>query len=95
MPPCVAELEEVISAPIARHVAHLFTRDPLVAFEGAVAEVEAGSTVMHALEDLVKNTSRTSGLDGENVSVSFEQDGSLLLRRSIARFGTAAWPRPP
>jgi len=50
----------------------------------AVAEMEAGSTVMEALEGLVKNTSRTEGLDGDSVSVSFEQDGSLLLRRSIS-----------
>mmetsp|Transcript_61309 Transcript_61309/g.171172 ORF Transcript_61309/g.171172 Transcript_61309/m.171172 type:complete len:695 (+) Transcript_61309:145-2229(+) len=38
---------EGISAPIARHVAHLFTRDPLVAFEGAVAEVDDESSTEH------------------------------------------------
>jgi len=44
---CSQLAEEGISAPIARHVAHLFTRDPLVTFEGAVAEVDDEVSTEH------------------------------------------------
>lgn len=40
-------LDMDISPPLARHVAHLFTRDPLVAFEGAVSEVDDNMSVEH------------------------------------------------
>ncbi|CAK0797639.1 unnamed protein product, partial [Prorocentrum cordatum] len=40
-------LEEGVVMPLARHVAHLFARDPLVAFEGAVAEVDDETSTEH------------------------------------------------
>merc|ERR1712008_263760 len=36
-----------MDAPVARHLAHLFTRDPLVAFEGAVQEVNDEESTEH------------------------------------------------
>jgi len=33
-------LEEGLDAPLAQHIAHLFVRDPLVAFEGAIEELD-------------------------------------------------------
>jgi glutamate--cysteine ligase catalytic subunit len=40
-------VEEGVAMPLARHVAHLFARDPLVAFEGAVAEVDDEASTEH------------------------------------------------
>jgi len=36
-----------MDAPVARHLAHLFTRDPLVAFEGAIEEVDDEESTEH------------------------------------------------
>jgi len=36
-----------MDAPVARHLAHLFTRDPLVAFEGAIQEVDDEESTEH------------------------------------------------
>jgi glutamate--cysteine ligase catalytic subunit len=40
-------LSEGVDAPLARHVAHLFVRDPLVAFDGAVEEVDDDISTEH------------------------------------------------
>jgi len=40
-------VEAEIDEPIARHLAHLFTRDPLVAFEGAITEVDDQTSTEH------------------------------------------------
>eukprot|EP00611_Tribonema_gayanum_P021824 TRINITY_DN4282_c0_g1_i5.p1 TRINITY_DN4282_c0_g1~~TRINITY_DN4282_c0_g1_i5.p1 ORF type:complete len:514 (-),score=226.07 TRINITY_DN4282_c0_g1_i5:711-2165(-) len=36
-----------VDEPLARHVAHLFTRDPLVVFEGRIAELDDAAEVEH------------------------------------------------
>mmetsp|Transcript_103204 Transcript_103204/g.298575 ORF Transcript_103204/g.298575 Transcript_103204/m.298575 type:complete len:682 (+) Transcript_103204:45-2090(+) len=38
---------EGIDEPLARHLAHLFVRDPLVAFEGSIQEVDDSTSVEH------------------------------------------------
>jgi len=40
-------VDQGITPPLARHVAHLFTRDPLVAFEGSVEEVDDETSTEH------------------------------------------------
>ena len=36
-----------VDAPVARHVAHLFSRDPLVIFDGAVGEIDDATSTEH------------------------------------------------
>lgn len=38
---------EGVDGPLARHIAHLFTRDPLVAFDGAIEEVNDAESTEH------------------------------------------------
>jgi len=40
-------MEEGIDEPLAKHIAHLFVRDPLVAFEGSIEEVDDTASVEH------------------------------------------------
>mmetsp|Transcript_55041 Transcript_55041/g.141702 ORF Transcript_55041/g.141702 Transcript_55041/m.141702 type:complete len:552 (+) Transcript_55041:3-1658(+) len=40
-------LAEPLDAPVARHLAHLFARDPLVAFEGSIKELDDSQSTEH------------------------------------------------
>lgn len=39
--------QEGLDEPLAHHIAHLFTRDPLVAFEGSITEVDDKASTEH------------------------------------------------
>ena len=40
-------VSEGIDAPLSRHIVHLFVRDSLVAFEGAIQEVDDETSTEH------------------------------------------------